>query len=212
MTRARTTDRASGRGVQTLATLRPALMVTACVALLVALVVACGPSGPTATPGSSSPAPASPTGSGAPSADGSGAARPTPWPGNSVLGIEALGVADGQITAATNDLSRGIAEEDLALIRQAADGLAGLDVLLPNMERIRLNEAMRPFADQYEAAITATDDAATRLRDAIDAGDAAAITTSTQDLLDGLAAYTAVQGELAMWVAQIPDQKRLLVN
>ena len=51
-----------------------------------------------------------------------------------------------------------------------------------------------PFADQYEAAITAMDDAATRLRDAIDAGDAAAIATATQDLLDGLAAYAALQG------------------
>ena len=59
------------------------------------------------------------------------------------------------------------------------------------MERIRLNAAMVPFADKYEAAITSIDDAATRLRDAIDAGDAAAIATATEDLFAGLATYAA---------------------
>ena len=203
MTRARTPGRGSGRGVQTLATLRHALGLSACVALLATLVAACGPSGPTATPSSSSP-PASPV--------GSGVALPTPWPGNSVLGIEALALADGQIGAATTDLSRGIADEDLVLIRKAADGLARVDELLPNMEKIRTNPAMAAFADDYEAAITAIDAAATRLRDAIDAADAPAIATATQDLLDGLAMYAALQGELAAWVEQMPEQKRMLLR
>jgi hypothetical protein len=139
-------------------------------------------------------------------------ALPTAWPGNSVLGIEALGVADGQISAATADLSRGIANEDLALMRKAADGLAGTDVLLPNMAKIRLNPAMTSFADRYEAAITAISASGKKLRDAIDAGDAAAIPAATQDLLDGLKLYTAVTPELAAWVEQMPEQKRMLTQ
>lgn len=196
-----------GRRVRTLANPRPAIGVLASlVAALLVAVAACGPSVPTGTAGTSSPVPASPGGS------GTGGARPTPWPGNSVLGMEALGIADGQIGAAVTDLNLGVADEDLGRMRTAADGLARLDDLLPNMEKIRLNPAMVPFADRYEAAITSTDDAATRLRDAIDAGDAAAIATATEDLYEGLALYTALQPELADWIRQMPEQKRMLTN
>ena len=98
-------------------------------------------------------------------------------------------------------------------MREAADGLSHLgDDLLPNMVKLRLNPAMVPFADKYEAAITSIDDAATRLRDAIDAGDAAAIGTATEDLFAGLAAYTALKPELADWIRQMPEQKRMLLN
>jgi len=211
MTRAGATGRARGRGARSHATLGPAMAMLACLALLGVLIAACGPSGPTGTAGASSPSPVAP---GSPGASGStGGARPTPWPGNSVLGIEALGVADGQIGAAVTDLNLGIAEEDLVRMRKAADGLAGLgDALLPNMEKLRLNPAMVPFADKYEAAITSIDDAATQLRDAIDAGDAAAIGTATEELFAGLAAYTALKPELADWIRQMPEQKRMLLN
>jgi hypothetical protein len=206
MTSAAAGGRDRGRVARTHASLAPAFAVIACVLLVLFAAVACGPSVPTGTAGASSPVPASPGGSGA------GVARPTPWPGNSILGMEALGVADGQIGAAVTDLNLGIADEDLGLMREAADGLAKLDVLLPNMEKIRLNAAMVPFADKYEAAITSIDDAATRLRDAIDAGDAPAIGTATEDLFAGLAAYTALKPELADWIRQMPEQKRMYLN
>ena len=204
MTPAGAAGRDRGRVVRTPANPRPAIGVLASlvVAFLV-VVAACGPSVPTIPTLS----PSSPDASG-----GVGGARPTPWPGNSVLGMEALGAADGQIGAAVTDLNRGIADEDLGLMREAAEGLAKLDVLLPNMEKIRLNPAMVPFAEKYEAAITSIDDAATRLRDAIDAGDAAAIGTATEDVFAGLAAYTALKPELAAWIRQMPEQKRLLLN
>jgi hypothetical protein len=206
MTRAGVTGRDRGRGARIHAMLRPAIAPIACVVLALVGVSACGPSVPS-IPTLPTVAPASPGGSGA------AGARPTPWPGNSVLGMEALGIADGQIGAAVTDLNRGVADEDLSLMREAADGLAGLgDALLPNMERIRLNPAMVPFADKYEAAITSIDDAATRLRDAIDAADATAIATATEDLFTALAAYTEVQPELADWIRQMPEQKRLLLN
>jgi hypothetical protein len=172
-----------------------------------AVAVACNPAVPSGSPSGGtvpSPSPGGPA--------GSGAALPTPWPGNAVLGIEALGIADGQINAATGDLTRGIANEDLALMRKAADGLAGVDVLLPNMAKIRLNPAFGPFADRYEAAITAISAAGKDLRSAIDAGDSAAIGTSTQALLDGLEAYANVQPELAGYIQQMPEQKRMLTQ
>jgi hypothetical protein len=208
VTPARTVGRDRGRRVPNPALPGLATLAPLCLAL-VALLAACGPSVPSAPPtASTSPAASAPSGSGSP--DGSNAAKPTPWPGNTVLGIEALGIADSQINAATGDLTKGVATEDLALMRHAADGLAGLDVLLPNMTKIRLNPAMVSFADRYEAAIKQIDDAATRLRTAIDGGDAPGITSATEDVLNGLKAYTAVQPELAAWIEQMPEQKRLL--
>ena len=158
----------------------------------------------------SSPSAAAPSGS--PGASGAAGARPTAWPGNAVLGIEALGVADGPILAAINDFNRGIATEDLALMRRAADGLAGLDVLLPNIDKINIYDPMKPFAERYGAAIRGISAAAKDVRAAIDAGDAAAITTSSQALITSLRAYTDVQPELAMWVGDSIKQRRLLVR
>ncbi len=64
-----------------------------------------------------------PTGSpGAPASPGSSpvaGARPTPWPGNAVLGMEALGLADEQIGLAITDLNRGVTDENLSLMREA---------------------------------------------------------------------------------------------
>ena len=215
MTSARTTGRGSGQAVLTPASPRSAratrvsrpgrarvggLVVLALLA--VALAVACGPATPT------SPAASSPAASG-----GAGGARPTPWPGNAVLGMEALGLADNQIGAAMTDLGKGVSDENLTLMRQAADGLSGVDdALLPNMDKIRLEPGMRSFADRYEAAIKKIGDSATRLRDAIDAGDGATITTATQDLLAGVADYTALKPELADWLEQMPEQKRMLTQ
>jgi hypothetical protein len=148
------------------------------------------------------------------SASGSVAPAPTgtPWPGNAVLGIEALGAADGQIAAAINDFNTAVANEDLALMRRAADGLAGLDVLLPNLDKISIFEPMRPFADRYGAAVRAISAAATALRTAIDLGDAAAIGRSGQDLVAAFGQYSAVQPELATWVEQSIEQRRLLLR
>ncbi len=189
-----------------------AALVTLTLAVALA-AVACGESGTrTASPPSSTPSPA-PSGPSA-SPDGSGGVSPeaTPWPGNAVLGIEALGAADGPILAAINDLGHGIDTEDLALIRRAADGLAGLGVLLPNLDKINIYEPMRSFADRYGAAIRGIVAAANAVRSAIDARDANAITSSTNELITSLGAYTDVQPELATWVEQSITQRRLLVR
>lgn len=188
-------------------------ILSAAIASFVVLAVAIG-CGPTASP---PPSVASPVAAGADaspsgSADPSATPRPTAWPGNAVLGIDALGVADGQILAAINDFNKAIATEDLALMRKAADGLAGLDVLLPNIARIDIFEPMRPFADRYETAIRAISSAAKDLRAAIDAHDAAAVTSSAQALVSSFSMYSAVQPELAAWVQQSTEQRRLLLK
>jgi len=210
VTPARTAGRLGGSRVPTPAAHGLATRAAACLAIVLvvgAFLAACGPSNvvvPTLPPASLGGSPGASGGAGVP--------KPTPWPGDAVLGMEALGIADGQIGSATSDLSKGIADEDLVLMRKAADGLAGVDVLLPNMVKIRLEPAMRPFADKYEAAIKAISAGGKSLRDAIDRGDAKAIATSTQSLLNGLAMYTAIQGELADWIEQMPEQKRMLTQ
>jgi hypothetical protein len=180
--------------------------------VLVAIVLAaCGSTPPASTTPSGS---ATASSSSEVSAGGSAAPAPTgtPWPGNAVLGIEALGAADGQIGAAINDFNTAVANEDLALMRRAANGLAGLDVLLPNLDKISIFEPMRSFADRYGAAIRAISGAAKALRSAIDIGDAAGISRSGQDLVAAFGQYSAVQPELASWVEQSIEQRRLLLR
>ena len=203
----RTRNRVAGRIRGPVAPSSAALLVVAVAFALVA--GACG-DGSRPTPSSSQAAGAGASSS--PGSSGDPGPAATAWPGNAVLGIEALGSSDAQILAAINDFNRGIATEDLALMRRAADGLAGLDVLLPNMAKINIYEPMRPFAARYEAAITGIVASAKQVRSAIDAGDAAAITTSSQALIASLGAYTAVQPELASWVDQSIKQRRLLVK
>jgi hypothetical protein len=186
---------------------RQAILIRAWLPLLiVGFAVGCGtpPQGASVTP--SAEATASVTGSAQPGA------KPTAWPGNAVIGIEAMGVADGQIAAGLNDLNRAIATEDLGLMRRAADGLAGTDVLLRNVDRIKGFEPMRSFAERYAAAVSAISSAATSLRSAIDAEDATAITTSSQALIAALGSYTDVQPDLAAWVEQSITQRRLLTQ
>ena len=167
-------------------------------------IAACGP----ATPPSASPG-RSPS---AATADGSAGPKATPWPGNAVLGIKALGAADGSIVSAIGDLGKGIQTEDLALMRSAADGLAGIDVLLPNMDKINIYPPMQSFAARYGDAVKAISTAAKALRAAIDNHDAAAIPTTTEQLLTALQGYSSVQPELASWVEQSIDQQRLLLK
>ena len=86
----------------------------------VALVAACG-----TTTGSPSP-PASSSSTPGPVA--------TPWLGNAVLGIEAMGVADGEIRKGMADFNTGVQTGDPRLMLEAARGLAGVDVLLRNVD------------------------------------------------------------------------------
>ena len=178
--------------------------------LVVALVAGCAGMGtPTGSPAASAPG----ASGSAPSGSGPAATpRPTPWPGNAVLGIEALGVSDGEIRKGIVDLGRGIEEEDLGLMRRAADGLAGVEVLLPSVDRIAVFPPMQGLAEGLRDVIPRIADAATRLRESIDEGDGEAISDSTIELTDALSDYARLQPEIAMWVEQSIDQQRMLVR
>jgi hypothetical protein len=178
--------------------------------LVVALVAGCGGMG---TPTGS--AAASPPGASGSAVEGSGPAptpRPTSWPGNALLGIEALGVSDGEIRKGIVDLGRGIEEEDLALMRRAADGLAGVEVLLPNVDRIAVFPPMQGLAEGLREVLPRIADASTRLRSSIDERDGEAISDSTIELTDALSDYARLQPELAMWVEQSIDLQRMLLR
>jgi hypothetical protein len=168
------------------------------------ILAACGTAAPSTTPRPSA----------TPAVDDSGGGGPlaTPWLGNAVLGIEAMGVADGEIRKGINDFNAGVQNNDPALLLRAASGLAGVDVLLENVDRIEPYPPMAPFAAAYREAITAMSDAAKRLEAALEAGDGAATTAASRDLVASFTKYAGVQGELAEWVVQIPEQKRILVR
>jgi hypothetical protein len=180
------------------------LALAAIVVAVLGVAAACGTTGPTATP---RPSP-TPAGSGT----GGGGPLATPWLGNAVIGIEAMGVADGEIRKGINDFNAGIQNNDPELMHRAATGLAGVDVLLENVDRIEPYAPMAPFAAAYREAITDMSAAAKALAAALEAGDGAATTAASRDLVASFTAYAEVQADLAGWVVQVPEQKRILVR
>ena len=54
--------------------------------------------------------------------------------------------------------------------------------------------------------------AAKELRAALEAGDGAATTTASRKLVESFTKYAEIQSELADWVVQVPEQKRMLVR
>ena len=95
--------------------------------------------GPTGTPAASTPA--QPAGSGDPRPR-SPRGRATPSSGS-----RRLGVADSEIRKAINDFGRRCRRRRTSrLMRRAADGLAKLDVLLPQVDQIDVYAPMQPLA------------------------------------------------------------------
>jgi hypothetical protein len=174
------------------------------------IAVACGTSNsPQPTPLASAPgsAPASgPTGS------GGGGPLATPWTGNAALGIEAMGVADGEIRKGMNDFSAGVQAEDPELMLRAARGLSEVDVLAHNADRVEPYPPMSAFAREYRSVVTDMAAAARELRTAIESGDGAATGTASSKLVETFTRYAGVQAQLADWVVQVPEQKRILVR
>jgi hypothetical protein len=160
----------------------------------------------TTEPSGSFPASASPVSSGNPGP------KPTPWTGNAVLGIEAMGLADGEIRKGINDFNAGVQGSDPALMLEAAKGLSGVDVLLGNADKVEPFAPMSAFAAAYREAITLMSSAAKELRAAIEAGDGPATTAASRKLVESFTKYAEIQGQLADWVVQIPEQKRMLTR
>lgn len=180
---------------------RPGAAAAGLLAIAVALA-ACGGGQPNG---------ASPGAPGSPGASGGGTPIPTNWPGQVTLAIIALGSADNEIGKASADLQRSIAEEDLSLMREAADGLTGLTVLFERVDQIDDFELTRPIANRYKVILPALIDSSTKLRDAIDAGDASGIQQANIELAEALRQYVELRPELSTLVAEaLEHQRRLL--
>jgi hypothetical protein len=170
---------------------------------IVVVLAACGSGRPEGSP--------SPGASGSPAASGGASPIPTNWPGQVALAIIALGSADNEIGKASSDLQRSIADEDLSLMREAADGLTGLDILYERVDQIDDFDLTRPLADRYRAVLPRLIDASTKLRDAIDARDANGIQEANIELAGALKDYVAMRPELSTLVAEaLEHQRRLL--
>lgn len=186
--------------------LRHGLAVIAILTIAVS-AAACGPASTSAPPSASPAVSGSPSGS--PTVVGPGPSR---WPGSAWRAMLALGAADNEIGKATADLQRAIDEEDIGLMREAAAGLAGLDVLLGRVEDIESFDYTAPFAARYRAALEKLIATSTELRDAIDAVDAARIQAANVELAAALRDYVALRSELSTLVQQAFEQQRLLLN
>jgi hypothetical protein len=170
------------------------------------LLLGCGGTGPSAQVPSASPSGASASQSGAPGP------APSRWPGSAVRATLAVGVADNEVGEATADLQRSLEEEDLALMRQAAAGLAGLGVIEDRLSQMEQFETTRPLALRYREALTPLVATATELRDAIDAADGARVQQANLDLAAALADYVALRPEISELVSQALFQQRLLLR
>lgn len=194
---------------------RPRVRLDAAMGLLVALLVAVGcgstttssPSGPTASARASDSTASGRAGSGGPTP------QPTRWPITVIHAMTALGAGDNEIAKAVADISEAVAAEDLARMRSAAVGLHDLVTALgTNVDQIAAYPPMAGLATDYRAAFGPIVDGSTRLRAAIDAGNATDIVAATQQITSGMQAYGKVRGALSDWVDQLPDQQRLLVK
>ncbi|HUP53884.1 MAG TPA: hypothetical protein VM408_00130 [Methylomirabilota bacterium] len=181
------------------------------------LVIACGTSvapsapGPSPTiglPGSSGGG--LPAGSPGVAGPGSSLLR---WPGTTVLAVIALGAADGEIDKARADLQKAADAQDLPAMRGAADGLAKMiEALMPNLERLDAYEGTKPVAALYRTAFPEIAAGATRLRDAVAAGDGPGITAGYVRLVEGIKLYGPIRRQIGALVEQAIVQQRLLLQ
>ena len=190
--------------------------LVAIVILVGLLVGACGTATnsvtPSASPSSAAPSAEAPVSPGA--TDGSAVGpEPTSWPGGVVEAVVILGKADAEIKAAGGDLGAAAATEDLEAMWGAADGLATLiERLQGQVDRIRDYPVTAPAAAAYDAAFPDMLAGAKGVRDAIRAGDAAALTTAVAQLAKGTAAYEAARREIGPLVEPALLMQRILVK
>ena len=187
------------------------------IALLVGLLIAaCGAvSNSEPPPASASAVVPSEAAHGSPDAtDGTAVGpEPTSWPGGVVEAVVILGKADAEIKAAGGDLGAAAATEDLEAMWGAADGLAKLiERLQGQVDRIRDYPVTEAAVVAYDAAFPDMLAGATGVRDAITAGDAAALTNAVAQLAKGTAAYEAARREIGPLVEPALLMQRVLVK
>ncbi len=124
-----------------------------------------------------------------------------------------LAKADAEIQAAGADLGAAAAYEDLDAMLGAADGLATLiERLETQIPRLAEYPETAPAARAYEAAFPAMLAGATTLHLALIAGDAAGVTTGSQQLADGLIRYAEARRLIGPLADQALLMQRLLTK
>ena len=184
--------------------------------LLALATAACGSSSASPTRAPASPPSASPPPSIAPRASRSPDAAqpsPSPWPRGVIEGLLVLGTADKDIQNAGADFGTATQNEDLAAMWGAADGLAAVLGQLPaQVDRIRDNPEAGELAAIYDDALPKMTDGARGVRDAITAGNADGIASSSRTLAAGLVRYADARELLAPLVERAFFMQRVLVK
>jgi hypothetical protein len=187
--------------------------VAAIALLVVLLVAACGAANstgsPLASPSGDVSAPVSPDAS----ASEATGPSPTAWPGGVVEAVVLLGKADAEVQKAGGDLGAAAANEDLAAMWGAADGVAPLlEKMQGQVDRIRDYPETAAAAQAYDAALPDMLAGATGIRAAIDAKDPAALAAAVKQLGTGTAAYAEARRQIAPLVEQAILMQRVLVK
>jgi hypothetical protein len=183
--------------------------------LLAAFVAACGASAGTPAPSAAPSGSAAASPGASDSASGERTLQPgaTPWPGDVVEAVTLLAKADLSIQEAGADLGAAAAYEDLKAMWGAADGLASLvERLQTQPPRLAGYPETAAAAAAYAAAFPDMLAGATTLRDAIKAGDAAGVTSGSQQLAAGLEKYAVARRLIGPLADQAIPMQRILVK
>lgn len=144
--------------------------------LILGMVLGCG-----GTPAAPSPAA---------TAGGSPSATASTWPSGVAQAVLNLAAADNEIRKAGVDFVTAADEQDLVLMRGAAAGLIGVvEPNIVNAELLETFELTRPAGAKAREAMIGLRDAATMIRDGIDAGDADGIEEGSRRLVAALQVY-----------------------
>jgi hypothetical protein len=181
------------------------------VALLAAMLAACGG---TATPSGSGDTPELPASASAtPGVSGQPQPSPTRWAGDVIEAVVKLGVLDLQMESAADDLGAAAADQDLKAMYRVADRYVSL---LGDMQfqadRIKDEPATAEAARAYQAAIPGALAGATQLRDSISASDADGVLAGSERLASALDAYADARRLIGPLVEQALQMQRQILK
>lgn len=186
--------------------------------MLALLVAACGSGGssPSASQGPTAAASAEvPSDAGSSPGAAAGTPNPsaTPWPSNIIEALVNLGVYDGRVTKANEDIGTEAGNQDLTGMYHTA---ADLVVLVGNLQfesdRLKGDPVTMPAWTAYQTALPDMLAGATKLRDSIAKSDAAGVTAGSDQLAKGFEAYGQVRAVLGPMVDEALLMQRQLVK
>lgn len=181
----------------------PALAALGVVVL--AVLAACVPGGPSTSPASSAASPSAGTSSPGP--------KPTNWPTGVIEAAIALGVADTDFAKIGADLEAAIAAGDLeALLSVVTNVIEFLEGNAVNIPRLRGYPATETLGNGLAPAYATMLEGATTIRDALLAGDADGVEAGFARFAEGTVAYSQLRQQVNEAATQALFMKRHLVR